>query len=153
MAKTIYFLVVGKLSNKNIKGIIDDYIKRISCFFNIIQNEIKELGFTGKLEIEKESEKMNKYIEDDSFIIVCDEYGQKIDSQRFFTILDEIFLSYKSLTIIIGGAYGLSDDIKKKANLLLSLSNMTLTHQTARLLVIEQIYRYCMYKQNHPFVK
>ncbi|HPC37775.1 MAG TPA: 23S rRNA (pseudouridine(1915)-N(3))-methyltransferase RlmH [Exilispira sp.] len=153
MAKTIYFLVVGKLSNKNIKAIIDDYIKRTSSFFNIIQNEIKELGFTGKLEIEKEGEKINKNIEEDSFIIVCDEYGQKIDSQRFFTILDEIFVSYKSLTIIIGGSYGLSDDIKKKANLLLSLSNMTLTHQTARLLLTEQIYRYCMYKQNHPFVK
>lgn len=153
MPKIIYLISAGKLSNKNIKAVVDEYIKRILPFFSIIQYEIKESGLSKIIEIEKEKEKIESKIVNDSFIIVCDENGIELNSSQFFTKLDQAFISKKSITIIIGGAYGISDQIKKRANLLLSLSKMTFTHQLARLIIIEQIYRYCMNKQGHPFVK
>lgn len=153
MPKIIYLISVGKLTNKNIEAIINEYFKRISPFFKIIQYEIKESGLSGRLEIEKEKEKIEKRIIDDSFLIVCDENGLELNSSELFKSLDQAFISKKSITIIIGGAYGISDDIKKRANILLSLSKMTFTHQVARLIIIEQIYRYCMSKEGHPFVK
>ncbi|MFN3412280.1 MAG: 23S rRNA (pseudouridine(1915)-N(3))-methyltransferase RlmH [Exilispira sp.] len=153
MPKIIYLISVGKLSNKNIEAIINEYLKRISPFFKIIQYEIKELGLSGKIEIEKEKGKIKNKIMDDSFLIVCDQNGVELNSSELFKSLDQAFELKKSITIIIGGAYGISDDIKKRANLLLSFSKMTFTHQLARLVIIEQIYRYCMNKQGHPFVK
>jgi 23S rRNA (pseudouridine1915-N3)-methyltransferase len=55
------------------------------------------------------------------------------------------------LTLIIGGAYGLSDEVKQRAELLLSLSDMTLTHQMARLLLLEQLYRGFTIVRNEPY--
>lgn len=153
MAKTIYLISVGKITNKNLKSIIEEYIKRVSPFFEIIQKEIKEFGFSDQLEIEKEGEKILSLISDDSFIIVCDQNGEKLNSDLFFAKLDKSIQSFKSVTIVIGGAYGLSSKVKQKSNLILSLSPMTFTHQTARFVIVEQIYRYCMFKENHPFVK
>lgn len=153
MAKTIYLICVGKLSNKGLQGLIDEYLKRINPFLSIKIIEIKELGFENNLEIEKESEKIFNHIEEQSFVIVCDEKGKNIDSDELFNNLDNAFINFKSVTFIIGGAFGLSEKVKNMANLILSLSKMTFTHQTARLIVVEQLYRYCMKKIGHPFVK
>jgi len=153
MAKIIYLISVGKLSNQNISMVFNEYIKRISPFFKIIQKEIKEFGLKESEEINKESEKLLELISIDSFVIVCDQNGVSLSSEMFFEKLDNIIQKSKSITIIIGGAFGLSNQVKEKADLLLSLSPMTFTHQTARLIVIEQIYRYCMFKEKHPFVK
>ncbi len=153
MAKTIYLISIGKLSNICIKGLVEDYIKRIKNFFEIVEIEIKEFGFSNKVEIEKEGNKIIESIAEKSFVIVCDQHGRKQSSEGFFKELDRVFNSFKSLTIIIGGAYGLSEKVKNNANLILSLSDMTFTHQLAKLIVVEQIYRYCMDKNNHPFIK
>ncbi|MCR4421713.1 MAG: 23S rRNA (pseudouridine(1915)-N(3))-methyltransferase RlmH [Exilispira sp.] len=153
MAKIIYLISVGKLSNQNISAICNEYIKRISPFFQIIQKEIKEFGLKESEEINKESEKLLELISKDSFVIVCDQNGVMLSSQNFFEKLDNIVQRSKSITIIIGGAYGLSNQVKEIADLILSLSPMTFTHQTARLILIEQIYRYCMFKEKHPFIK
>jgi 23S rRNA (pseudouridine1915-N3)-methyltransferase len=59
--------------------------------------------------------------------------------------------STPELTLIIGGAYGLSDEVKQRAELLLSLSDMTLTHQMARLLLLEQLYRGFTIVRNEPY--
>ncbi len=153
MAKIFYIISVGKLNDKNIKVLLDNYIKRINPYFKISEIEIKESGFSDKIEIEKESDKIIEVLPKNSFIIVCDQFGIKQSSQDLFNQFDKIFLSNKSLTIVIGGAFGLSIKVKEKADMILSLSDLTFTHQLAKLIVVEQIYRYCMFKANHPFVK
>jgi len=153
MAKTIYLISIGKLSNRNIKAIAEDYIKRIIPFFHLKEIEIKELGYSEKQEIEREGEKILEVLIPGSFNICCDQKGINLSSEDFFEKLDKIFSNYKSTTFIIGGAFGLSEKVKAKSNFTLSLSEMTFTHQMARLIIVEQLYRYCMYKENHPFVK
>lgn len=153
MAKTIYLISVGKATNKNISMIIEEYFKRISPFFEINSKEIKEFGLSCEAEKIKEGKKIIESIPGDSYIIVCDEKGKSFNSESFFNLIDRSLSSKKSISLIIGGAFGLSDEVKDKADLILSLSSMTLTHQIAKIVIVEQLYRYCMFKENHPFIK
>ncbi len=153
MAKTIYLISVGKATNKDISMIIEEYLKRISPFFEINSKEIKEFGLSSEAEKIKEGKKIIESIPNDSYIIVCDEKGKSLNSESFFNLIDRSLSNKKSISLIIGGAFGLSDEVRDKADLILSLSSMTLTHQIAKLVIVEQLYRYCMFKENHPFIK
>ena len=70
-----------------------------------------------------------------------------MSSVEFAKQLDQLFLNHSHLTFLIGGSYGLSEELKRRANLRLSFSKMTFPHQLFRILLLEQIYR--SYKINH----
>ncbi len=93
-----------------------------------------------------EEEKLNSYLETwpfsgNDYVIIADERGQNISSPEFAAKLDQAFLHSKNIIIIIGGAYGFSENIRNKANFLWSFSKLVFPHQIARLIVAEQIYR------------
>lgn len=129
--------------------IISNYAKRIPWSINIHQLEVK-----GKFPPEKqkdlEGELLLKSIPENSIVIVLDERGSQFTSIEFSTYLEK---QIQPISFIIGGAYGLSEKIKKKSNLQISLSKMTMPHVMARVMLVEQLYRAYTIRENHPYHK
>ena len=101
-------------------------------------------------------EKLEKYLANwpftgHDFVICCDERGQNISSPEFARKLENGFVAGKNIIILIGGAYGFAPDVRKKANLLWSFSNLVFPHYIARLIVVEQIYRASQISSGTPY--
>lgn len=114
--------------------------------FDSIRNDLlKPLKAYAKYEhrILKSADDIIDRIPSDRFIIVLDEAGQTMDSHTFASKLKTLEDQGQHIAIILGGAKGLSDGIKQKADLRLSLSPMTTTHDLAHLIFLEQLYRAC----------
>ena len=129
----IKIIAGGKKNTPEYESLILEYQKRVKKPF--------DLTFTFY-----EEEKLITFLEkwnfkSDEFIILTDERGTNLSSPDFSTILEKQFNNSKNVTIIIGGAYGVSVTIRQKANLIWSFSNLVFPHQLARLIVSEQIYR------------
>jgi 23S rRNA (pseudouridine1915-N3)-methyltransferase len=120
-----------KSSEKYFTDAINEYIKRSSGEFKITNTEIKEsdLKTEGKKILEKINPKAFK-------IALCIE-GKKLSSEEFCGLI----YGRGDLDFIIGSSHGLSDEVKKSADYLLSLSDMTFAHRLARVMLAEQIYR------------
>lgn len=102
----------------------------------------------------KDNEILFSKINHSDIYIALDEAGECLSSKQFSKLIEKYKnSSQKTLQIVIGGAYGLSDKIKNKAKHVISLSAMTFPHKLARLILIEQIYRAFMIINNHPYHK
>ena len=91
-------------------------------------------------------EKLEKYLAEwlfsgREYVICCDERGENISSPEFSRILEKDFANGKEVVILIGGAYGFSDEVREKSDFVWSFSRLVFPHMIARLIVIEQIYR------------
>lgn len=157
----IKIVAVGKIKDKNLKGLIDEYIKRISPYSNVkiieVNDEpIKKNSNEALDEIVKNNEgkKVLKHIDNDDFVYVLDLRGKQFDSVELSKSIDEV-LTYKSsnITFVIGGSLGLSKDLINRANVRWKLSDCTFPHQIVRLLLVEQIYRVFTLLNNMPYHK
>jgi 23S rRNA (pseudouridine1915-N3)-methyltransferase len=131
-------------------SIIDEYIKRIPWGVAIKQLDSK-LKLPAEQQKKYEGDLLLKSIPSGSFIIAMDERGAKFTSQEFSHYIQKKIS--QPITFIIGGAHGLSQEVKERANFLLSLSDMTIPHLLARAILVEQIYRAYTISQNHPYHK
>ncbi len=151
----IKIICVGKIKEKNLQELINDYLKRLRKYIKV---EIKEVSDEndnndGKL-LEKEQKNIKKYINKNDYVIVLDIKGKQLSSELFSKTLEDLFIRGKSdITFIIGSSYGLSDDLKKEADFNLSFSTMTFPHQVFRLLLVEQIYRAFKIIKNETYHK
>ena len=151
----INLFVVGKIKDSNLNAMIQEFIKRLSSYATINIEEINDESLPDKpneSEIKKaveiEGEKILKKVEKMQCVIIFDLVSYQPNSVEFAKILQtKIDLFGSKIGFVIGGSYGLSPSVKKRANLAIGLSNLTFTHQMARLLVLEQIYR--AFKINH----
>ncbi|WP_455093394.1 23S rRNA (pseudouridine(1915)-N(3))-methyltransferase RlmH [Parvimonas micra] len=146
----IKILCVGKLSEKFFKDACDEYKKRISAFSKIEIIEIPEEKILtqtpSKLEIEnvlkKEEGRILNKISDSDFVITLEILGKSVNSEDFSKFLEEKMNDGNSkFILVIGGSFGLGDEIKKRSNFKLSFSKFTLPHQLFRVVLLEQIYR------------
>ncbi len=145
-------LVVGKLRNEFIKAGVSEYLKRLLPFINIkIEFLLSFSELPEKIALLKEEEIILKNIRNDEFIITLDKNGEKLSSEEFSNELFKIATSNPQITFIIGGIYGVSENIKKSSRFLLSLSPMTFTHEFALLILLEQIYRAFKIHRNEPY--
>lgn len=140
----ITLLVIGKTNEKYLEAGIDIFQKRLkhyTNFENITLADVK--GVTdSKLLIEKEGEQFLKHVKDDDFLILCDERGQMITSLEFSELFSKkMSESRKRVLILVGGAFGVSNDVRKRADFILSFSKFTFSHQMIRLFITEQVYR------------
>jgi len=87
------------------------------------------------------------------FIILLDVKGIQFSSEKFSDYLNKISMNYSSICFIIGGAFGVSNEVKTRANATLSFSDMTFPHMLARIMLLEQIYRAIAISQGHPYHK
>lgn len=150
----IKIITVGSIKEKYLKDAIDEYIKRISKYTNIEIIEVKDEGLVEPTKsLQLEEEKILKHINDRDYIITLEIEGKELSSTELADKLDKIQLEASTITFIIGGSYGLSQNIKDKAKLHLSFSKMTFPHQLFRVLLLEQIYRSFKINNNESYHK
>ncbi|MCK4359925.1 MAG: 23S rRNA (pseudouridine(1915)-N(3))-methyltransferase RlmH [Candidatus Cloacimonetes bacterium] len=142
----INILMVGKNKDEFVALAEKEYLKRLQPFLSVNLVIIPSNKINSKAEVEKvknfESEKILKRITEKSFLIALDEKGRHYTSIEFANHLNKLLVSQnKPLCFIIGGTYGLANELKKHCDEIISLSKMTFTHQMIRIILLEQIYR------------
>ena len=139
----LVLLTVGKSKKSSYRELEEDYLKRLSYY---LPSEIIAVRDSSKENIlqrnEEEGKKLLEKIKPGDVVIVCDEKGKSVSSNGLALEIKKVRESGASrLIFIIGGAYGLSDAVKQKALRLMSLSELTLPHELARVVLLEQLYR------------
>ena len=137
----IRLLTVGKIKEQYLIDAINEYKKRISKYTKIEIIEVPDENFDIEKTLNKEKQSLEKYILEKDYVITLEIEGKEISSIDFSNKLNEIRSINSNITFIIGGSYGLSDEIKNRSNYKLSFSKMTFPHQLFRVLLLEQIYR------------
>lgn len=137
----ITIITVGKIKEKYIREGIDDYLKRLSKFTKIELVELEDESFDKAKTLKKEADKILKKINPKSFIVTLEIDGKELSSIELSELIEKTTITHSNITFIIGGSYGLDDEIKKLSNYKLSFSKMTFPHQLFRLLFLEQLYR------------
>ncbi len=158
---TVNIICIGKLKESYLKEAIAEYSKRLSAFckFSIIElSEYKLPDNPSESEIsiclEKEGQSILSKIPKDSFVIPMCIEGKQFSSPELSKEIENISLSGKSsVSFIIGGSYGLSDEVKSQGKIKLSMSKMTFPHQLARVMLAEQIYRAFQISSNGKYHK
>ena len=153
---TIKLIAIGKTDNKQLIQLIDNYMKRLSHYIKFSLEIIPDLKNTKNLseaqQKDKEGELILGKINTTDVVILLDENGKQFDSVSFSSYLQKHMNSgIKQLVFVIGGPYGFSEGIYKKANGKISLSKMTFSHQMIRLFFIEQLYRGFTILKNEPY--
>ncbi len=142
----IKFVLIGKSSFRFVETGIEMYkerLKRLADFELIIIPDLKNTKKMSQEQIKvKEGALIIKTLTNSDFVVLLDEKGRSLNSLKFANFLEnKLLASTKQLVFIVGGAYGFSKEIYKRGNFLLSLSEMTFSHQIIRLFFMEQIYR------------
>ncbi len=157
----ITVLCVGKLKEKYLVEGIKEYTKRMTPYARVDIDEVADepcpenasLALEEKIR-QKEADKLLKKLRPDTFLITLDLKGKMLSSEEMAGKIQDLAIPGKSdLTFIIGGSIGLAPSLVQRANLLLSLSNLTFPHQLVRLLLIEQIYRWFKIIHKEPYHK
>lgn len=145
----IRILAVGKLKEKYLLQGVAEYEKRLSPFASVELIETREERMPESPSeaekedaLKKEGANLLRLVPEKSFLIVLDVSGKLLSSEALAEKIAALALQGKSdLTFLIGGAFGISAAVRKRADLRLSFSPMTFTHQMVRLLLYEQVYR------------
>ncbi|MDF2965979.1 MAG: rlmH [Rickettsiaceae bacterium] len=149
----IRIISIGKLSsNKSLHEIFQSYQKMVGWKIEVIELEVKK-----KLSLEElknaEAELILDKVRVGQLNVILEEAGKEYTSPEFAKFIKKLELSAKDINFIIGGAYGLAQEIREKADYTLSLSQMTFPHLFAKVMLIEQIYRAQSILANHPYHK
>ena len=160
----VSIIAVGKIKEKYLKDAITEYAKRTSkfCDLNIIELDEASLQVENDSSIKKAlniecnliSKKVKDLKNEKTFIFALDINGKKLSTLDFHKKLEEIKISgVANIVFIIGGSYGLDEDIKKMADFRFSFSKLTFPHQLFRVILLEQIYRIFKIEHNEPYHK
>jgi 23S rRNA (pseudouridine1915-N3)-methyltransferase len=152
----IILLTVGKTINNNLITLQEDYQNRLKFYIPFETVIVPELKNTKNLsvneQLEKEADLILKQIDPSDDIILLDDKGKQFTSVGFSEFLSKKMLSsIKRTVFVVGGPYGFSERIYKRANGLVSLSAMTFSHQMIRLIFVEQVYRAMTILKGEPY--
>ncbi len=152
----INLVCMGKTDDKEITNLVKYYQNRLPKYWNFEIIEIPDVKNAKNLSpdlLKKEEGKLFlNLIENSDTVVLLDEKGKQFTSREFASKIDQwMTSSVKKVSIIIGGAYGFSEEIYERANEKMSLSKMTFTHQMIRLFFVEQIYRADQILQGKPY--
>ena len=146
---------VGKPRNAALAAAIEHYEARASKYWPLDVREVREepaRGSTTDLVREKEAKRLVSRVEG-ATVVACDERGTAMTSTRFASFVQEARERARDLAFVIGGAYGLAESLRERAQTRLSLAPWTLPHELARLLLAEQLYRAGTIIRGEPYHK
>lgn len=147
---------VGKAHESYVKEGVEDFTRRISKYYpvewrifsparqtaNSVENEIKKI----------EAQTILNALQKDDYLVLLDEDGKQISSPQLASFIEtRANSSVRQLVFLVGGAFGVNDDIKHRSNFTWSLSQLVFPHQLVRLLLAEQIYRVCTIIRNEKY--
>jgi 23S rRNA (pseudouridine1915-N3)-methyltransferase len=152
----IRLIVIGKTEEDYLKRGISLYLDRIIRYVPFEYIELPALKNAASLSLaeqqSREQDIFKKQIRNDETIILLDETGEQMRSKDFANYLNLRMISgIKSITFMVGGPYGFSQYMRKRAGKLISLSRMTFSHQMVRLIFAEQMYRAFTIIRNEPY--
>ena len=149
----INIICVGSLKEKFFIDAINEYSKRLSRFVNLKivelpQCKIDEKNATLKFEEQKIIEACEGYV------VLLDIKGEQFSSEALASTIKKLEVNGQStISFVIGGSFGVSEEVRKKANMRLSFSSLTFPHQLFRVMLLEQIYRAFTIINNMPYHK
>ena len=150
----IKIVCVGKIKEKYFKDAINEYIKRIGKYTKLEIIEINDLDRLNIADIlKKEGEAILKHIKDKDYVVTLEIEGIKMNSIELASKIDNMLFKNSNITFVIGGSYGLSDEVKNRSNFKLSFSDFTFPHQLFRVILLEQIYRSFKINNNESYHK
>ena len=152
----IKIIAIGKTDDKQLNLLIEQYKKRLTHYVKFSLDCIPDLKNTKNLsekqQKEKEGELILKQLNSSDVMVLLDENGSQFSSVGFSEYLQKkMNAGIKQLVFVIGGPYGFSEAVYKKAQGKISLSKMTFSHQMIRLFIVEQIYRGFTILKNEPY--
>ena len=152
------FIWAGSHSDVELAEAAERYLNRIKHFFPVEVTEVApERGRQARSDVaimRAQSARLMAAIPDRGYTVVLDERGQTLDSLKFAKWIERLTIdSPHGVNFVIGGDVGFDDTVRKRADKLLALTPMTLPHQFARVILLEQVYRACTLMRNIPYHK
>jgi len=153
---TIKLVCIGKTDKKELEALIKIYADRLQHYIKFEFEIIPDLKKTKNLDENqqkiKEGELIFSGIQNSDFIVLLDENGKQFSSESFSEYIQKrMNTGLKRLIFVIGGPYGFSEELYKRADAKISLSKMTFSHQMVRLFFTEQLYRAFTILKNEPY--
>ncbi|MBE6207653.1 MAG: 23S rRNA (pseudouridine(1915)-N(3))-methyltransferase RlmH [Rikenellaceae bacterium] len=152
----IELIVVGKTDSKEVSALVEMYQKRINHYCRFSITTLPDLRNTKNLssnqQNQSEGERILAQLTESDYVVLLDEHGEELRSMDFAQWIRKRMVSgLKRLVFVIGGPYGFSEEVYRRANSKLSLSKMTFSHQIVRAIFAEQIYRAFTILNNEPY--
>lgn len=137
---TIKIIAIGKKHEKWVKDGIDRYGTRLRKPWDITWQYLPHSSLAEEAARAEESRRILEKVDRDDYLVLLDERGKMLSSPALARLL-EAQLGFKKVVLVIGGAYGVDDSVRARANTIWSLSDLVFPHQLVRLIITEQIYR------------
>ena len=134
-------IAIGKKHEKWVLNGIELFEKRLKKPFNLSWDILPHSNFAEEKAREEETQRILVKIKPIDFVILLDERGKNISSPELAKMLSNGFVNSQNFVIVIGGAFGVSEELRQRANFVWSLSKLVFPHQIVRLILVEQIYR------------
>jgi len=152
----LQFWAIGKAHESYVKEGVEMFSKRISNYFPVQWQIIpmpKNAGMMSEMDLKiKEGEMILDFLKKEDYLIVLEERGKQFNSEGLAAFIQQrANESEKNLVFLIGGAFGLSDAVLKRADHKWSLSQLVFPHQLVRLILAEQVYRACSILRNEKY--
>ncbi len=146
---------IGKTKNPQLASLIGDYQSRIGGFVDLTLSEIKPVETQDPAQaVVAEGKRLLSRLGKHDYLVALDPLGQQLKSERFAQIIAERREhSLKTMVFVVGGPGGLSDAVRNRSHRVISLSAMTFSHEIARLVLLEQIYRAFTLVHHVPYHK
>ena len=154
-----YVICIGKLKDAYLRDGVAEFVKRMRPYGGITITELNESKIGDKPSdadrkqvVVEEGERLLKNVPKNAYIVLLDVYGKTMSSEDLAKTVAKLEVDGVSdMAFIVGGAFGVSDELRRSVNYKLSFSPMTFTHQMVRLLLVEQIYRASKINRNEPY--
>jgi 23S rRNA (pseudouridine1915-N3)-methyltransferase len=136
------FIWAGKTKNEHWAALEEEYLERLRRFARCQVRVLRGVKDNEPRSVEREGEAILQSLKSDAYVVLLDEKGAMVSSKELAEMINKRQMSGTSeMSFIIGSHHGVSDAVRRRANRMLSLSRMTLPHEMARVVVLEQVYR------------
>ena len=137
----IKIICIGKVKEDYYKDAIEEYIKRLSKYTKVEIIELNDYNYDKEKTIREETKSLIEKLNPSDYKILLDIKGNMLDSVELSKKINDVMISNSNITFIIGGSYGVSDELRNMVDYRLSFSILTFPHQLFRVVLLEQIYR------------
>lgn len=146
---------IGKTRNEHVRALVDDYLQRLARFTRCEVTELRESASADeRVVVAEESRRITETLHAGAFIVLLDVAGRMWSSTELATELERWQTrGLKEVVFVVGGHLGVNTEVQARAHLRWSLSRLTLTHELARMLLVEQLYRAHTILRGLPYQK